>query len=210
MSRQTPEKIQALRQVKQHRRHVCRLDPLFTVALVIAWMAVFGHLSWVTFLGGLLVSILVQVLFPLPHQRGTWRIRPLRFLYLVVRFIWDLIAAGIHVGILVLFPRPHENAILRCETRTSNPVYLTILAAMVSLVPGTIVVEVDRKRRRMYLHCLDVAGQGGIDGIKRATAAQEERILWAVAPREVLVEAGLAGAGLAGGAGTGKRADRNG
>lgn len=191
MKRENSSDSRAVRQALKNRRKLHRLDPIFTVALVAAWMAVFAELSWVTFIGGVLVALLVQILFPLPHQRGTWRIRPVRLAFLTLRFAWDLIQAGIHVGLLVLFPRPHQNAIVRCETRTSNPVYLTILAAMVSLVPGTIVVEVDRKRRLMYLHCLDIAGQGGIDGIRRATSAQEARILWAVAPKAVLVQSGL-------------------
>lgn len=168
-----------------------RVGVLFTVWLVFVWMAVFGELTWLSILGALIVGVAAQALFPLPHHEGIWQIRPILALYLAAHFIWDLARAGVHVAWLVISGRPHEDAILRCEIRSSNPVYLTILAAMTSLIPGTIVVQVDRSKKVIYLHCLDVEAQGGASGIRRATSNQEARILRAVAPTAVLTEVGL-------------------
>ncbi len=168
-----------------------RLSWIFTLWLLGVWLALFGSVTWVSVIGGLAVALVIQWLFPLPHQSGTWRIRPLSLIFLVVKFLWDLLRAGLHVAALVLFPKPREDMIIACEIRSNNPVYLAILVAMTSLIPGTIVMQIDRKERRIYLHVLDAKFQGGTSGVRAATLAQEARILRATASKTVLQETGL-------------------
>lgn len=166
-----------------------------TVWLVLVWVAAIGSVTPLSLVGALLLSVLIQVAFPLPHRSGHFRFHPLSLAWLMIRYVWDVARAGVHVAWLILSPRSQsrsrQDSILRCPVRTDNPEYLTILSAMTSLIPGTIVIRVDRPRRLVYLHCLDVEGQGGADAIRRATRDQEERILRAVAPRPVQRSLGI-------------------
>lgn len=160
--------------------------------LTLIWIAVFASVSWLTVLSGILVAVLVQLVFPMPSQKGLWHIRPFAFLYLLVHFIFDLVKAGLQVTRVVLTTRQHDDGIVRCDLRSGNAVYMTIVAAMTSMIPGTIVVETDQREKALYLHCLDLEAQGGVQGIKDMTWAQEKRVLYAFAPNKVLEETGLA------------------
>lgn len=159
---------------------------VFTFWLVFVWVAVFGSFTPLSVLGAIIVSLAVQWVLPLPRRPRYFWFRPLQVLYLIGYFLWDLLRAGVHVSLLVLFPRPRVDAIIRCPVKSDVPEYLTILAAMTSMIPGTIVVRIDRRRHFMYLHSLDIEKQGGVEGVRAATAAQEERILRAVAPQRIL------------------------
>lgn len=175
---------------RRRRGSYARMSVLFTAWLLFIWLAAFGTASWMSMAGGLLVALAIEWFFPLPHQSGTWHIRPLRLLKLVAKFLWDLIRSGIHVAYLVLVPKQREDAIIRCDVRSINPVYISVLVAMTSLIPGTIVVQVDRPHKRIFLHVLDLQHQGGAEGVRQAVHAQETRILWAIAPNSVLIETG--------------------
>lgn len=170
------------------KRHV---SVSMTVWLLAVWIAVFRSVEPAVVTGGLLVAIVVQLIFPLPVNKDLWRVRVGPFLYLALRFNWDLISAGVKVSWVVLTGKDHDDGIVKCEVRSDNPVYMTIIAAMTSMVPGTIVVEASRQDRALYLHVLDLEAQGGIEGVKQAVLAQEKRVLIALAPRKVLVETGL-------------------
>lgn len=162
-----------------------------TLWLIAVWVAVFASASPVVLITGLIVALSVQLVFPMPNTPGTWRVRPVFLVVLVVRFVWDLVVAGLQVSGLVLSNRPHKDAIVECATDTDNPIYLTVVAAMCSMVPGTVVLEVDPKGKRMFLHALDISAQGGATGVRDAVAGQEKRVLLALASTSAVVQAGL-------------------
>lgn len=170
------------------KRHV---SVSMTVWLLAVWIAVFASVKPAVVVGGLIVAVAVQLIFPLPVNKSLWRVRIGPFLYLVVRFNWDLIVAGLNVSWLVISGKKHEDGIVKCEVRSDNPVYMTIVAAMTSMIPGTIVVEASRSEHALYLHVLDLEVQGGIEGVREAVLAQEKRVLFALAPRQVLMKTGL-------------------
>ena len=47
-----------------------------------------------------------------------------------------------------------RSSIVRVQLRSRSDLYLTQTAELVSLVPGTIVLEVHRATSTLYLHCL--------------------------------------------------------
>lgn len=168
-----------------------RVSTAMTLWLTLVWVAVFASVSPLTIVSGILTAALVQLVFPMPSHRGIWRFRPLLSLYLLVYFAYDLVRAGLQVSRVALTGRDHDDGIVRCDLRSDNAVYMTIVAAMTSMIPGTIVVEASQAKRALYLHCLDLEAQGGVQGIREATWQQEKRVLFAFAPRKVLQETGL-------------------
>ncbi len=177
--------------VSRSRRWRDRLSGGLTLWLAVLWVMVFGHITWVTVLGGVLAAVAVQWFFPLPHTSSTWHVRPLAVLVLLIRFLGDVIRAGLQVSWLVLSGRHVRSAIVRVDLRSADPVHLTAISAMTSLVPGTIVVRVDRLAGSVYLHVLDVDGQGGLDAVRSAVLDQERRILMAIGSNADLRAAGI-------------------
>lgn len=166
-----------------------------TLWLLLVWVMVFGSLDPLVLIGGVVVAVGVQWAFPLPRVQGRWTLHPRATLVLVGRFVADLVRAGLEVSWVVVSGRKVDNAILRVDLRSADPVHLTIVSAMTSLVPGSIVVRVDRLIGRIYIHVLDVEGQGGIEAVRQSVLDQEERVLRALVRSADLGTFGLAPTG---------------
>lgn len=172
--------------VDQPRGRWGRISRSLTVWLVVLWLMVFGSLTWIHLISGVLVALLVQVAFPLPHSSRHREVHPVALVRLLGRFLWDLVRAGFQVAWVILRGAPVRNAILRVDLRSSDPVHMTLVAGMNTLIPGTVVVRIDRLSASLYLHVLDVDGQGGEDAVRAEVRAQENRVLRAVVPLEGL------------------------
>lgn len=165
-----------------------RVSVAMTVWLVIVWTFMYPAFSWLVLISGVIFAVLIQLIFPMPSHRNMWHFRIAFVVPLVLRFVWDLVRAGVQVSGVVLSGRPHEDGIVECRTRSSNPVYMTIVAAMCSMIPGTIVLKV--QKNVMYLHALNLPGQGGPEGVRESVAGQEKRVLLAMATDAAVVDAG--------------------
>ena len=162
------------------------------VWLTLVWLLLWGDLSLGTLLAGALIAVIVTTALPLPavHLRG--RIHLLATARLVGRFVVDLVAASIQVGVLALSPRRvPRGAVIRVHLRSESDLYLTLTAQLTTLVPGSLVVEANRQTGVLYLHVLDVGIFGGIEKIRADTLGVEARVLRALASDEELSAAGL-------------------
>ena len=88
---------------------------------------------------------------------------------LVLRVLWDIVVANLEVARLVLGPsdRLHP-AFIELPLDIDEPFVATVLASIITLTPGTVSVDIDRDRRMLLVHALDVTDiPAAIDTIKR-------------------------------------------
>lgn len=163
-----------------------RISASLTLWLVVVWLMLFRELTPLTIVSGILAAVGIQLLLPMERVGTRWRARPIALLRLLTRFLVDLVKSGLQVSWIVLSGARVVRGIVRVDLRSDDPVHLTILSAMTSLIPGSIVVRVDQACARIYLHILDLDAQGGPEGVRRATREQEARILRAIAPSDVI------------------------
>ena len=71
---------------------------------------------------------------------------------------------------------PPRTAIIAAKLRTRSDFVLTLVALTISLIPGSLVVEVDRFGSTLYLHVLNTPTQREIR-LMRAQIARIERLL---------------------------------
>ena len=145
--------------------------------LVLVWNLLWGTWSWANLLSGLVVAVLVTLLLPLPPVVGGMR---LRLLPAVVYFYWffvDLVLSGAQVVWLAFAPGKPRGAIIAVPVRTDNDLLLTMLAETLCLIPGSIVLELDRERQVLGLHLLHVRDAAAIAEQKRRVLVEEERIV---------------------------------
>jgi multicomponent Na+:H+ antiporter subunit E len=148
--------------------------------LTAVWMALWGDVSLMGAAGGVLVAVAVCLVFPLPALQMDLRIRPLRLGWLVVRFLADVVLASVHVAWVTLrFYRLPRNAVIEVNLTTPSDFVLTVVAEMVSLVPGSLVVEARRSTHTLFLHVLDAKDQAGIDKMRRQVGDLERRVVLA-------------------------------
>lgn len=149
--------------------------------LTIVWVALWGDLSVMTVLGGLVVAIISCLVFPLPPLRLDMRIRPLPLLVLIVRFAADIVVSSVHVAWVVLRPdRQLRNAVIEVNLRTPSDFVLTVVAEMTCLIPGSLVVEARRSTHTLFLHVLDVGDHAGVERFRQGVLDQEARLVRAL------------------------------
>jgi len=155
--------------------------------LVLVWNMLWGEFSWGNVVGGLAVALVVLLFFPLPPVTFEGRLRPVGLVRFAVRFIYDLVTASAQVAWTALRPgyQP-RNAIIAVPLRVRSDLNLTLTAEAVSLVPGSLIVEVDRKAGVLYVHVLDIHSPEGLARARQDVLDLEARILRAVGSKAEL------------------------
>jgi multicomponent Na+:H+ antiporter subunit E len=149
--------------------------------LTVVWVALWGDLSFANVLAGLVLGTVVGVVFPLPPLRMHLRVRPLRLAWLIVHFLWDVVVASYQVAVRTLdFRHQPRNAVIEVDLRTDSDFVLTVVAEMVSLVPGSLVVEARASTHTLFLHVLDVGDLAGVEAFRRQVFALERRVVLAL------------------------------
>ncbi len=148
---------------------------------MLVWNLLWGDLSWGNLLGGLLVGGAVLLFFPLPPVSFGGRLRPGPLLVFAGRFVVELVSASMHVARIAVHPgyRP-RGAIIGVPLRVRTDLNLALTAESISLVPGTLIVEVDREAGVLYVHVLDTHGPADLAGSRDRILAVERRIVRAV------------------------------
>ncbi len=159
------------------------VQPASVAALTVVWTALWGDLTLLVVLSGALLAVAVSLAFPLPPVQLTSRIRPLLLLALAVRFVLDVARASLHVTQVILRRRPVRNAVVAVDLESDSDFVLTAVAAMLSLVPGSVVVEARRSTRTLFLHVLDVPDRDSAEDFRRSALALERRLLAAFPQR---------------------------
>ena len=151
--------------------------------LAVLWMLLWGTWSWANLLSGLLVGVLVTWLLPLPPVLEHARFRPLAVLRLVLVFGRDLLVASLQVAWLTLRRAAPRSAVVAVALRSDSDLILTLITQTVNLVPGTLVLDVDRRHRRLLMHVLVVRDDAEIERQRRDVLRVEERIVRALGSR---------------------------
>jgi multicomponent Na+:H+ antiporter subunit E len=148
------------------------------VWLVLVWVLLWGSWSWADALAGLVVALLVTVLLPLPPVTGTTRVRPRAALSFLQWFLTDLVVSAAQVAWQALRPGPPPRAaIVSVQLRTDSDLLLTAVAQALSLVPGLLVLDLDRERRVITVHLLQVRDRADVARCRAGVLATEDRIV---------------------------------
>ncbi|WP_433118782.1 Na+/H+ antiporter subunit E [Micromonospora sp. CA-246542] len=168
--------------------------------LVLVWNLLWGEINLANIIGGLLVGGAVLLFFPLPAVTFGGRLRPGALLAFAGRFVVQLVTASLHIARIAVQPgyRP-RGAIIAVPLRVRTDLNLALTAEAVSLVPGTLILKVDREPGVLYLHVLDTHGPADLALARDRTLEVERRIVRAVGTADELrrVEPGRAEKGIA-------------
>lgn len=134
-----------------------RTSVILILWLVVVWGALWQDFGPGNLLFGLVLAIGVVKLLPLPPVRYSGRFNLLRGLEFVVKFLWWIVQGSFQVFWLAVRPGPvPTNAVVSVRLRTTDDLLMTAVGQVVSLIPGSLVVEVDRRTATIYFHVIDV------------------------------------------------------
>lgn len=165
-----------------NRERVLRVGVL--VWLTVVWILLWGNVSVANIVGGLAVGILIMVLLPLPRVPVEGRIHLWSIVKLAGLVIYYAAQSSVQVAWLAVRPGPPPlTGVLRCQLAIKSDLVLTLCIDVLNLIPGTMVLEIDQIRRRVYVHVLDVSTDKAVDQFYR-TVRQLERLFIASFERD--------------------------
>ncbi|MDY6809233.1 MAG: Na+/H+ antiporter subunit E [Actinomycetota bacterium] len=131
---------------------------LWTLAwLTFVWVLLWGTVSWANILAGLVLAIAIVTLLPLPRVPVEGRIHPVAVLIILVRLVIDFFVSSAQVAWAAIRPgRPPLGAVIRVRVAIKSDMVLTLAVDYLNLVPGTMVLDIDHRRRILYIHVFDV------------------------------------------------------
>lgn len=170
---------------RRQRRWVLWQQLPLLVALVLLWMALWREATVLSVGTGIVVAVVVSRTFWLPPVELSGRFNPLRLAWLMLALAGELVRATAQIAALAVSPGGvRTNAIVEARLATRSDFVLTLTAIAVSLVPGSIVIEVDRDNSTLFLHALGVRDEDGMRRVREQVARMERRVVLAVGSRE--------------------------
>lgn len=144
-------------------------------------MVVWSFLTWVPDIQNLIVGVLASIfvtfltgdIFIQDTKNITHHARYFYFIFhYIPLFVWEVIKANIDVAYRVMHPKlPISPGIVRVETKLKTDIALTFLTNSITLTPGTLSVDVNKKDSCLYVHWIYVRAQDA----EAATKAVVER-----------------------------------
>jgi len=135
-------------------------QPIITLAIIGLWMVLAARPS----LGNLVLAVLLGILLP-ALTRSFWPgrprlVRPWLGINLFARVVVDILIANWQVARLVVGRLDEITpAFVEVPLEIDDPFIATLLGSIVSLTPGTVSIDIDRDRRVLQVHGLDVADE---------------------------------------------------
>ncbi|MFZ0834934.1 MAG: Na+/H+ antiporter subunit E [Mycobacterium sp.] len=152
--------------------------------LIAVWILLWDTISVANILSGLAVALLITFLLSLPVVPIEGRLHPLSLAKVSLVVGRNLVVSSLQVAWLAIKPgAPPMSAVLRVRLALKSDLVLALAAHAINLTPGTMVLEIDRDRRLLYVHVLDV---GSLRAVNRFydEMGQLERLLIAAFERD--------------------------
>ncbi|WP_447949139.1 Na+/H+ antiporter subunit E [Microbacterium aurum] len=159
----------------------------FFLWLIALWMLLWGQFTVLAAVTGLVVALFVTRVFRLPPVELSGRVN----LWYGAAFVVMLFFAVLRGSLLVAWQtvnlaRYPGTAIIAVPLRTDDDLIMAHVGVTASLIPGSLIVDVDRDRRILYLHIIGVSSDRDVEAQRASVQRWEERIVRAVGSRAQL------------------------
>ncbi|WP_115790002.1 Na+/H+ antiporter subunit E [Arthrobacter silvisoli] len=146
--------------------------------LVIVWGALWRDFSPGNLLFGALIALVVARIFYLPPVELSGRFNVLRAVPFALVFLAKVVAASFQVIFLAVVKGPKVvNAVVEVPLRSHSDLMVTATGHVLSLIPGSLVVEVDRSTSTLYIHGLDIRDEADAAGLRKEVQDTEAGLI---------------------------------
>ena len=148
------------------------------VALTFIWVALWQDLTLGTIVLGVIFSSAVMLLLPLPQVPFADRFNVYHSIKFVFYFLWKITAATWDVAVKAGKPGPKVvNSVVAVKLRTQDDLLLTLVGHVYALIPGSLVIDVDRPSSTLFLHVLDVPDEDAAEAFRVDSLDIEARMI---------------------------------
>lgn len=130
---------------------------LINVLLAVIWMFLQNQYTLVSFISGYMIGIIILFIIRRFLKFDFYLKRVWAIIKLIVLFFVELVKANFHVVKIVLKPKlNHQPGIVAVRTRLESNLEISILAALITLTPGTISMDFSEDNKTIYVHVIDI------------------------------------------------------
>lgn len=130
---------------------------ILNIVIALIWMSLSNSFTGNNFIIGYVIGILILFVLRRFLKFDFYFFRVWAVLKLIVLFIKELLLANIDVIKIVLSPKMDiQSGIIAVPTRLKTDWELTLLAALISLTPGTLSMDFSDDNKYIYVHALHV------------------------------------------------------
>ncbi|MHA7304489.1 Na+/H+ antiporter subunit E [Arthrobacter sp. TMN-49] len=157
------------------------------VWLVLVWGALWQDFSAGNLVFGALIAMGVSRAFYLPPVELSGRFNVLRAVTFVLWFIKEVVVASFQVLYWALSRGPRiRNAVIAVPLRSTSDLLMTAVGHVLSLIPGSLVVEVDRGTATLYVHAMNVESPAGVEKVRQGIQDIEAGLIRVMGTKEEL------------------------
>ncbi|MFT4211152.1 MAG: Na+/H+ antiporter subunit E [Microbacterium sp.] len=156
----------------------------FFLWLIALWMLLWQQFTVLALLTGVIAAVVVTRVFRLPPVELSGRVNLWYGLVFVVTFLGALVRGSLTVAWQVIDLRRQPGAaVIAVPLIVDDDVILAHTAVTCSLIPGSLIVDVDRGRHILYLHVIGVRSDADVETQRASVLRWERRIVNAVGSR---------------------------
>lgn len=153
--------------------------------LVFVWCALWRDFSVPNLAFGLVLGILTLSVFRLPTLFLSNRINLWYSLVFLGYFIAQIAVASFQLlWVSATFRPPLDNSIISVKLRTRSDLLLTATSHTLSLIPGSLVVDVDRANSTIFFHVINASSKREVARFRKQALDVEAMIIRAAGTRE--------------------------
>jgi multicomponent Na+:H+ antiporter subunit E len=157
------------------RRVSLRQELPLLIWLVVVWGALWQDFSPGNLLFGALIAVVVARLFYLPPVELSGRFHVLRAIVFAGIFLAKVVAASWQVLFLAVARGPR--VISAVPLRSRSDLLVTATGHVISLIPGSLVVEVDRSTSTLYIHGINIRNAEDAAGLRKEVRETEAGLI---------------------------------
>ena len=169
------------------RRISLRQELPLLVWLVIVWGALWQDFSPGNLLFGAILAVAVARMFYLPPVELSGRFNVLHAVPFALMFLGKVMAASFQVMYLAAVRGPSvRNAVVAVPLRSHEDLMVTATGHVISLIPGSLVVEVDRSTSTLYIHGLNVRNGEDVMNLRKEVRDTEAGLIRVMGTKDEL------------------------
>lgn len=148
------------------------------VGLTFLWVAMWQDFNPPTIVLGLIFSSAVMLLLPLPPVPFADRFNIYHSAKFALYFLWKITVATWEVAAKAIKPGPKVvNSVVAVKLRTQDDLLLTLVGHVYALIPGSLVIDVDRPTSTLFLHVIDIPDEEAAEAFRVDSLDIEARMI---------------------------------
>lgn len=150
---------------------------LLNILLTFVWVALTGQLDYSNFIFGYTMGFFILWMVNRSVRANTeYFYRVPKIFAFIILFFYDLLKANYEVTKDVITPNYNmKPGIVKYQMEAKTDFEITMLANMIALTPGTVVIDLSKDKRFMYIHVMYLANKE--EFIRRLSNRIEKKLL---------------------------------